>query len=196
MLRLIIFVGILLFIVGIYADYALATWGGTTLIAATAITYTGVFLWLLSSKNRKTLMQRVPVLSSTRIGDVRISGYTKEQERAVRRSGGWYYSVMSFCVTMAALNVTTFLIHKSPLYQTAVASVKNNEQVMRQIGEIKGYSHSAVGVIHESGRSNIIFGVRGTAGTYWVQAVFNNVDNVQTLEEIIPIVSPDLLFGK
>lgn len=140
-------------------------------------------------------MQRVPVLSSTSIGGVRI-GYTKEQERAVRRSGGWYYSVMSFCVLMAALNITTFLIHKSPLYQTAVASVKSNEQIMRTVGEISGYSHSAVGVIHESGRSNIIFGVRGTDGTYWVQAVFNNVDNVQTLEEIIPVASSDLLFGK
>ena len=196
MLRVIIISGIILFIVGVYADYALASWSGAALISGTVITYAGVLLWMLSAENRRRLMQRVPILSSTNIGGVTISGYTKDEIRAIHRSGAPYYSVMSFCFLMALLHVMTFFIHKSALYQTAVESVKTNEAIMTTLGEVKGYSYTAVGVIHDAGRSNLIYGIRGTSGTYWVQAIFNGVDNVQTLEEITPIVSADALVGK
>lgn len=196
MLRYIIIFGALLFFVGIYAEYALTSWGGTVLIASTIITYISVLLWLLSSENRAKLKASVPVFTSTTVGDITISNDTRARRDRTRAAARPYVSVMSICVIMAIVHIMTFFLHKSALYQAAVESVKANEEIITKVGEIKDYSYATLGVIQDNGRSNLIFGVKGTNGTYWVQAIFNSVENVPTLEQITPIGSADALFGK
>jgi len=196
MQRFIIISGILLFIVGIYAEYALAPWGGTVLIASTIIAYVGVLLWLLPAENRTKLKRSVPVFTSTTIGDVTISNDTAARRARTRGAAAPYVSVMSFCAMMAILHTMTYFLHKSPLYRSAVESIKTNEEITMKVGEVKDYSYATVGVIKDNGRSNLIFGVKGTNGTYWIQAIFNSVNDVPTLEQVTPVASADALFGK
>src|SRR5438105_2807695 len=100
MSRLVIISGILLFIVGIYAEYAMVPWGGTLLISSTVIAYVGVLLWLVSSENRAKLKRSVPLFTSTTIGDVTISNDTAARRARTRSAAAPYVSVMSFCFTM------------------------------------------------------------------------------------------------
>ena len=171
-----IVIGIVIFIMGGIVDFSLVPFSRLPLFIGTVITLFGVIKWMRFRENRKLLKE---VFVPRRKFAEMVKGMF--DFRWSRISIIWTFTAIVF---MTIVHLGGFLMKSNGAYRTAIASIKNDNEIIQKTGGIRDLTYIVTGHFTTNGYSSLKIGVIGQSESFYVNTFLFGKNGVYSIDKI------------